>query len=105
MTAKSDNSETHFHLVILDFLRHALPPEAAQTLIHLSDDINLQFIWLGRFRAIEATPEGEYQRPVQRDRQLAVIAAGGHYQVCRSKADVRETLERWLVPSREEAVA
>ncbi len=123
MSAKRDNPELRLHCVILDYLRLVLPREAADTLIHVPNGEkrtpatgallkrmgtkpgveDLQFIWQKRLHAIEVKPEGEYQSRVQKARQADVIAAGGVYAVCRSTDDVRETLARWWVPSREVA--
>ncbi len=121
MAPKRDNPEMRLHCAILDYLRLVLPREAADTLIHVPNGEkrtlktgallkrmgtrpgveDLQFIWQKRLHAIEVKPEGEYQRPVQKTREAAVIVAGGAYAVCRSTDDVRYTLAQWRVPSRE----
>ena len=121
MKSPRDNPETRLHIVILHYLLDVLPKVAADTLIHIPNGgkrsiatgallkrqgvrpgvEDLQFIWYGRVFAIEVKPEGQYQRPVQKAREAAVVAAGGKYAVCRSKDDVRETMARWWIPSRE----
>jgi len=125
MKAKRDNREVRLHIVIYHFLLDVLPKKAADTLIHVPNGEkrspetgallkrmgtrpgveDLQFIWHKRLHAIEVKPEGEYQRPPQKAREAAVTAAGGVYAVCRSTDDVRETLARWWVPSREKVSA
>lgn len=114
------NPETRLHIAILHYLQTVLPKEAADTLIHVPNGENrspitgallkrmgtkpgvedLQFMWQARTYAIEVKPEGQYLRPVQKARQAAVLAAGGHYAVCRSTYDVDEVLAEWGVPVR-----
>ncbi|MCH7946003.1 MAG: hypothetical protein IIC73_08345 [Armatimonadetes bacterium] len=123
MNTKRGNPEMRLHMAILPFLQAVLPREAADTLIHVPNGEkrtpatgallkrmgtrpgveDLQFIWQTRLHAIEVKPEGEYQSRVQKDRERAVLAAGGVYAICRSTDDVRETLVSWGVPSRETA--
>ncbi len=129
-----NNPETRLHIAILHFLLAVLPKAAADTLIHVPNGEkrspitgallkrmgvrpgveDLQFIWsndragsplYAYFYAIEVKPEGRYQSAVQKDRQRAVLAAGGRYAVCRSTDDVRETLAQWCIPTREVATA
>ena len=123
MSAKRDNPELRLHCVILDYLRLVLPREARDTLIHVPNGEkrtpetgallkrmgtrpgveDLQFLYQSRVYAVEVKPEGRYQRPVQRERQAAVLRAGGFYAVCRSTNDVRELLSHWGVATREVA--
>ena len=123
MAEKRDNPEMRLHMAILPVLQAVLPREAANTLIHVPNGEkrsaltgallkrmgtrrgveDLQFIWKGRLHAIEVKPKGEYQSIHQRDRERAVLVAGGAYAVSRSTDDVRETLALWGIPSREVA--
>jgi hypothetical protein len=54
----------------------------------------------GRFLSIEMKCEGETLSDVQMEVEDAIAIAGGGYAVCRSLADVVETLSCWQVPFR-----
>lgn len=114
------NPEMRLHCAILDYLRVVLPPAAAATLIHVPMGENrnaitgaklrrmgaragvedMQFALYGRLHAIEVKPEGARLARAQKDRQAALVAAGGRYAVCRSLADIDETLIEWCIPTR-----
>jgi hypothetical protein len=49
----------------------------------------------GRVGHIEVKAEGNYQQPTQKACQLELQRLGHLYAVCRSMADVDETLQRW----------
>lgn len=49
----------------------------------------------GRMGHIEVKAEGAYQQPSQKAVQAALEGLGQHYVVCRSIADVDETLTVW----------
>lgn len=49
----------------------------------------------GRIGFIEVKAEGAYQRPGQKECEQRLAQCGHQYAVCRSIADIDETLVRW----------
>ena len=117
------NLETRLHISLLHYLLAVLPLKAAATLTHVANGENrnpvtgallkrmgmrrgvedLQFIWDGIHYAIEIKIPGAYQSPYQKEREAAVVAAGGFYAVSRSTQDIDDLLAHWNIPTRAKA--
>lgn len=108
---------------IVDFLRVALPADASFTAFPgggkrskveaaimkglgvRAGMPDIQIVWQGRYHGIEVKVPKKYPTEVQRDMHAELCHAGGRVAVCRSLADVEETLAEWGIPLKARGVA
>ena len=130
MAAKRRYHEQRLQFVVVSKLRQLLPRDAvfwmvpnggmmtpaarkkAAGLGEYPGASDLMVLWGGKLLCIElkvraskpwAIPKTTYQKPEQKAFQAAIDAAGGHYAVCRSVAEVMAFLTLCGVPTRETA--
>ena len=113
------HAETAFQIVAAQYLEYALPPGATWTSIDAGDVKlspaqaslrkrrgikagwpDMQVLWQGHYIGLELKAPKWRVRANQTDVGLSIIEAGGHWESCRSIADIEAVLRSQGVPLR-----